>query len=50
VAAAQRIATRDARVFARIYNLTDRLYIADRLEGIIVGTPRRIAAGVEWRF
>jgi Fe(3+) dicitrate transport protein len=29
-------------------NLTDRVYIADRREGIMVGAPRRMRAGVRW--
>jgi Fe(3+) dicitrate transport protein len=38
------------QVFAVVYNLADRLYVADRSRGSVPGPPRRIQAGARFRF
>ncbi|HSJ05651.1 MAG TPA: TonB-dependent receptor, partial [Longimicrobiales bacterium] len=35
-------------VFASMDNLRNAVYIAERVEGIMVGAPRRFAVGLEW--
>jgi Fe(3+) dicitrate transport protein len=45
-----RLAGAGAVLFVTGENLTGRLYITQRQEGIMVGMPRRFAAGVEWVF
>jgi Fe(3+) dicitrate transport protein len=46
----QRMEQRRATLFMRVGNVLDRVYITERQEGIIVGMPRRVAAGVEVGF
>jgi len=36
--------------FVTAKNLTDRLYIADRVRGILPGPPRLVQAGFQLRF
>ncbi len=36
--------------FVTVKNLTDRLYIADRVRGIVPGTPRLVQVGVRFRL
>lgn len=36
--------------FATVKNLFDRNYIADRTRGILPGTPRQVAVGVQYQF
>lgn len=46
----QRLAGSGATLFVTADNLRNSVYITERLEGIMVGPPRRFALGVEWTF
>jgi Fe(3+) dicitrate transport protein len=37
-------------LYVTVKNLTDRVYITDRQEGIVVGAPRLMVAGAKWSF
>jgi outer membrane receptor for Fe3+-dicitrate len=39
-----------ATLFVAAKNLGDRVYITERLEGIMVGMPRSVQAGARWAF
>jgi Fe(3+) dicitrate transport protein len=41
---------KNASLFASIENLTGRIHITQRQEGIMTGLPRRFMAGMEWSF
>lgn len=44
------VANGRATVFATADNIGNRVCITERVEGIIVGSPRRLAVGLEWVF
>lgn len=46
----QRIARSGATLFLTADNLRNSVYITERLEGIMVGPPRRFTLGMEWLF
>ncbi len=48
--ASQEVAARGITLFLSATNLTDRIYITDRREGIMVGAPRMVRAGARWAF
>jgi Fe(3+) dicitrate transport protein len=46
----QAIQSHGLTLFVSATNLTDRLYMTDRREGIMVGAPRLVRAGMRWGF
>jgi Fe(3+) dicitrate transport protein len=46
----QLLASGRATIFATADNLRDAVCITERVEGIMVGSPRRFSAGLEWSF
>jgi Fe(3+) dicitrate transport protein len=44
------VARASATVFLAAKNLRDTVYITERLEGIMVGMPRTVQAGLRWEF